>query len=362
MGTHATGIAYCDVGNEIVKAINGTGHEISYVHAIQPISLTELEKHRQRSAKSSRRGKSDVGPLAPGFVKVNGQGYVIGERAERYAVIKNTRKTGASRYNKDYYGVLVAATLPMLFRADKVDVAFYGSHSPKDSIYRDDLMDSALGKWEVESANGAQTFRIIAAQAFDEPMCGLMRRILREDGKGFARTALLKGDTLVIDIGGLTVDMVFIGAGAEFDPDAYISEDGGIISVIDALEDAIKATHSARFKNAGHLGKHRLRYAIRNGIYRAGGHGEIGCSEEVEQAIMPLLNQISNNFSRFGGPTEYDTIFLTGGGSGALYSHLIPILDHNNVILADPDEETIHMANVRGMSQLARWYSHQGKM
>ena len=46
---------------------------------------------------------------------------------------------------------------------------------------------------------------------------------------------------------------------------------------------------------------------------------------------------------------------LTNYGSGLLNNRLLPILKHENIILAD-DIETIHMANVCGGLKLWRLY------
>ena len=52
---------------------------------------------------------------------------------------------------------------------------------------------------------------------------------------------------------------------------------------------------------------------------------------------------------------SWDAIILTGGGSGLLYKRLLPILNHERVILAD-DLESIHLANVSGGLKLWRLY------
>jgi hypothetical protein len=56
-----------------------------------------------------------------------------------------------------------------------------------------------------------------------------------------------------------------------------------------------------------------------------------------------------------GGSLGWDAIILTGGGSGLLYKRLLPLLNHDRVILAE-DLEYIHMANVRGGLKLWRLY------
>jgi len=65
---------------------------------------------------------------------------------------------------------------------------------------------------------------------------------------------------------------------------------------------------------------------------------------------------IADTYQRIaGGSLSWDAIILTGGGSALLYQRLLPVLNHENVILAD-DIESIHLANVRGGLKLWRLY------
>jgi hypothetical protein len=68
------------------------------------------------------------------------------------------------------------------------------------------------------------------------------------------------------------------------------------------------------------------------------------------------ISFINDTYQRIaGGALIWDCIILTGGGSGLLYNRLIPILKHENIILAD-NIEAIHLANVRGGLKLWRLY------
>ena len=86
---------------------------------------------------------------------------------------------------------------------------------------------------------------------------------------------------------------------------------------------------------------------IATGVFEGGGR-KYPCEQEVEEATSLMLNRIVDTYQRIaGGALGWDTIILTGGGSALLYQRLLPILNHENVVLAD-DMETIHLANVRG--------------
>jgi len=69
-----------------------------------------------------------------------------------------------------------------------------------------------------------------------------------------------------------------------------------------------------------------------------------------------FLNRFADTYQRLaGGALSWDTIILTGGGSALLYNHLLTILNHENIVLADRQEE-LHLANVRGGLKLWRLY------
>ena len=73
-----------------------------------------------------------------------------------------------------------------------------------------------------------------------------------------------------------------------------------------------------------------------------------------------LLNRIADTYQRVaGGALGWDTIILTGGGSAMLYDRLLPILNHDHVLLAD-EVNSIHLANVRGGLKLWRLYEALG--
>jgi hypothetical protein len=99
----------------------------------------------------------------------------------------------------------------------------------------------------------------------------------------------------------------------------------------------------------------RVRKAIATGVFEGGGR-KYPCEHEVREATNLLLNRVGDMYQRIaGGALGWDAIILTGGGSGLLYKRLLPLLNHDRVILAE-DLEHIHLANVRGGLKLWRLY------
>ncbi len=71
----------------------------------------------------------------------------MGESAERHA--GTVQRSGAARYTRDYYGILAAAVMGRLFERGR-EVSLFYSHSPGDAKFRQDLMKSVIGDWDVE--------------------------------------------------------------------------------------------------------------------------------------------------------------------------------------------------------------------
>ena len=95
-----------DAGNSIIKAkiARRDRSEVSFPHALQQLTETKYQSILARS--NSSRSLAD-------FMRINGQPYVVGERAERYGVL--TQRSESALYTRDYYGVLTAEVLGRLY-------------------------------------------------------------------------------------------------------------------------------------------------------------------------------------------------------------------------------------------------------
>lgn len=337
-----------DAGNSIIKARTKSGQEAWFPHALLPLSEADYERVIKRA-----------GPAGPGpdYLRVNGKPYVVGASAERHGVI--TRHTGAARYIKDYYGVLVIAAAARLFDRGG-ELAIFGSHAPGDVDYRDDLMDAIMGSWSVQTADGAKQFNVTYANAFDEGLGGWANVVLARDGRQLQRLDLNSGNALIVDIGGGTTDFIAIAEGGVVDYSLQHSLPLGILDVLSDFENSIRANNRDFFKSAAKgLRPERVRDALRTGRFEGGGK-PLSCEAEAKAAVSVLLNRFSEAYQqRAGGPTRWDTVIATGGGVGAIYERLLPVLDHGNVVTAET-LDCIHLANVRGGSKLYNLFEAEG--
>ncbi len=331
-----------DAGNSIIKSKTAT-RETAFPHALKTLTETEYEQILLRAGRS--------GP-SQDYLRVNGIPYVVGESAERHGTL--TRRSGASRYRPDYYGVFVAAALARLYERGG-EVALFGSHPPGDVAFRDELMRAALGHWHIEVGGKEHAFKITYANTFDEPAGGLMNVILAEDGQHYKRTDLNGGRALVIDVGGRTTDWLAVKPGGEVDYSLAESTPIGIQEVVTSFERSFRANHRDAVRDTPTLPPDRVRHAIRSGVFVGGGR-TYDCENEAAEATSVLLNRIADTYQHVaGGALPWDSIILTGGGSAMLYDRLLSLLGHDHVILAD-EAESIHLANVRGGLKLWRLY------
>ena len=129
----------------------------------------------------------------------------------------------------------------------------------------------------------------------------------------------------------------------------------GIQNVVTVFEESFRVSNLQAVKDTPALPPERVRKAIATGIFEGGGR-KYPCEKEAKEATNLLLNRIADTYQRIaGGALGWDAIILTGGGSGLLYQRLLPILEHERVILADI-LDSIHLANVRGGLKLWRLY------
>lgn len=334
-----------DMGNSIIKAkiARRDRSEISFPHAIRQLSESEYQKILSRI---------QVNGNSQDYFRVNGKSYVVGESAERHGIV--TQRTGTARYTKDYCGVLAAISLSKLYGRGR-EVAVFASHPPGDVKYRQDLMESVIGEWEIETVQSMAKFRVIYANTFDEPVGGLMNVLLTEDGQHYQYPQIGDGRSLVIDIGGFTTDFLAVNQGGEVDYALARSVPLGIQSVINDFEESFRANNLEVVKDTSVLPPERVRIAVSSGVFTGGGR-EYPCQEDIDEATSVFLNRFADTYQRLaGGALSWDNIILTGGGSALLHHQLIPILKHNNIILAD-SKDSLHLANVRGGLKLWRLY------
>lgn len=341
-------IVVLDAGNSIIKA-RSPENEIHFRHAL--VRLTDAE-FSEIFARAQYK-------IPPGYVRVNGIPYAYGERAESRGVI--TRQRGAARYHREYYGTLAAIALTQIYPSASTETLVYGSHAPQDIHYAKDLTRAVIGTYHCEFGDVERHYKVSGAATFDEPLGGLMNVMLTHDGGYNQRWQYTDGATLVIDIGGVTTDLIAVQPGGKIDYNIAISLEVGIQEAETNFERAIRSSLRDLLKSSGKLPEDRVRAALQTGQLKAAGQTFSVENEKTESTFM-LLNRLADAYqSKAGGPARWDHIILTGGGSAMLADDLINrVLEHHSVSLADDDRDSLYMANVRGGLRLWRVLQREG--
>lgn len=332
-----------DLGHSYEKAKLGTV-EIIFPHALQEIAAARWIRDSQRTGNTN-----------PDYIRVNDLYCVVGDTAEFHGV--SAFQAGASRYTREYYGVLMCAALTRLFDEPVGNLVIFASHPPGDAMHAEKLAQSLTGKWEVECMGKVWKFNITEVYTYDEPIGGLMNAAISDNGN--VRPEVLKGKKLIVDIGGGTTSITRALDGIQVDYTMAESFPRGIRDVMKGFEDDFRAANLDLFRDTRALAPDRIRDALITGVFVGGGR-EIRCEEEVERALTLFLNDFNRIYlQRAGGPFQYDTIVLTGGGASTMGTRLHTVLNHGNVIYAE-DPQEIHLANVRGGRKIYTTLVEQG--
>lgn len=342
-----------DCGNANIKATAGTSF-VSFPHALKHMSESDIEDYAARD----ELGKN------PDIYKVNGEYYMIGERAIRKGA--GEVLYGENRYTPEYYGILAAIAMFRLLEKSTTNIYLIGEQTPKDVIYRQDLSDAVIlakqGIWHVESMGIKKQFGFKSVRGYDEPV-GVFRYATLKDNGAAQSGWLRKGRCCVIDLGGFTTGFSILNDGY-VDYSASESLELGMLDLEDELSKMLKKKHKTLLRGAQWLEPLGLRYALANpGIgYDAHGAGYIQCTEEVDTIFTGFTRRLHAYFQGLGGITTFDTILLGGGGTGMAEQRIRKVLKHPHTYLAESDLSIIHGASAMGAWKAASILLEAGKL
>lgn len=344
-----------DCGNAQVKALSNQ-YQVVFPHGLVELTPHELNELSLRG----ELGKDKA------LYCVNGTWYKVGQRALQTG--SASLRYGESRYVDSYYGVLAAVAMFEVFNTPPAGGVFImGSHTPKDAIYRQDLILSVRGsrglKWSVEHMGVRKDFTVTDAAGIDEPVGVYRHAVLADDGSHFRadNRPLRKGVTLILDIGGFTSAWSIARDGL-LDYAAGGSHVRGILHVLDDLEALIRSEYRQRLKGAQRLDPIALRAALKTGKYDAAGAGKLDVAALVNQAVTPLMNDLDGIFQRFGGLSFAHSVLLGGGGGAVLEGRIRESFQHPRIVTADPEPNRLHFATAEGGLKTIRLLVSRGEL
>ena len=328
-----------DFGNALCKWFNPRSNQFGYFrHAIAELNDGEW------------RDIAGRGTPPEGYVRVNGQGYAIGNAARRHII--RERPKGASRYHATYYGVGLAYALAEALDRSTRNVTLFASHAPRDIGYAAHLKAAARNRWEVECHGGTFTYTVNIVHTFDEPLGGYSHFVFTERGIEKRRNPLTDVITLVVDAGGYTVDVAAIDPGGEIDLQSLRSTLTGVLNMTERFERELRANNRTHFQNTGDLDIRKVETALMTGEYRFG-KVVIDCRAEASAAMNTLTNDVLQVINQAGGVANYDHILLTGGGAALLHNALEATLPSASFLMAEPNTDHMKFANVFGGAKIA---------
>lgn len=337
-----------DFGNRLIKAANDQ-YEIDFTHASAKLNSAQLKNLQERG------DDSDVWII-------NQTPYMIGERASRYST---QFSEGANRYNHDYYERFLGKSLWHLYPESRRDIVLFAGHAPRDIEYREDIKKASIGNIVVEHQNETRRYKIAATHCWDEPIGGVMMQLLTHDGTRFNNAQYERGDMLVIDIGGLTIDYIIVSNAKPDYASARSFTEANIIDAVDQFTGLLKQRYPQETRSRNNLPKERIYDAVHTGLYDAGGHGMLDCQHESDTVCEDIVDSIQSFYDYYGGE-QLHFVLLTGGGAGLLEQRIrnrmmINGKQRKGVHMAW-ERKSIHMANVLGAHKLALFYHANGKM
>jgi hypothetical protein len=331
--------AVLDSGNSFWKWFRAkTNHYNTAPHAIARLSDSAWDQ-------IVGRGKPPAGVM-----KVNGIPYAAGSAARRHTIIE--RPKGAARYKKGYYDVGLALALVDIKKASDLNVTLIASYAPIDIKYSKNLVMAAKGLLEVECQYGELQFDVKRVLTFDEPIGGYSHYVFTEKGIERKRNPLDKKTTLVIDVGGHTVDVVAIDPGGVIDTLSAKSTRLGTIDTLTTFESELRSHNSTMFQDVGDIDPRRLEDAFRTGVFKFG-KVNVDCSREAEEVLTQLVNDVIQVINAAGGVANFDVMLVTGGGSALIYDALCIALPRVEFILAEPNRDLMMYSNVFGGAKIA---------
>lgn len=268
------------------------------------------------------------------------------------------RRSGAARYEPNYYGVMMMSMITRLYQPGSFSIQLNCGHPPEHVIYVDELEKALYGQWSVETRGKSYEIDINRVDTYDEPTGALMNVLLSPDGKSYQNPEIRDQRILVIDIGYGTTDTI-VYENQQVNYGTVKTMPLGISQVVDNFTTQFRQRYKEQLRDVNALRADQVRNAIVTGQYSGGGR-VWDCQQEAQQSKNILLNQVFQHVqSERGGAFSYDGILLGGGGSALVHDEIFDHLQNENMMLA-ADVELMHYAIVLGGEKLRRMFEMLG--
>ena len=275
-----------DFGTRYIKAASKEA-EVRALHARK--AATEVDQ------------ANDMFVEDPSIYEVNGELWQFGHRAEG----GEQAKRGATKYtDPDYYRSYLGYTLFNLFPdTNSRSITLFAGHAPHDSAYTDDIEDAVVGhEIVVTHAGTTRKYKCNKIAFWPEPIGALMNDILDHEGHFVADSKLKSGNTLIIDVGSLTIDYAVAVNQKIQEGQIGSYREVPLIDVEERIFFRVQKRWKKELETLGHHNiANEIRIAMRTGSLDAGGYGKLNISDIVHEETQPIIAFIQIMYLRLGG-------------------------------------------------------------
>lgn len=340
-------IVSADVGNANIKMKSAHG-KTDFPHALTELTGSQVERLQT------------AGDIPASTFLVNGKYYAIGEQAVRSGA--GAARYGAARYVPDYYGVLIAIGLFRTLPEDTRNIYLLGTHTVQDKVYKKDMIDAAQRTWTVENQGIKHTFRILNMITANESDMHYRFATMADGGLTYrGNERIRRGSCAILDIGGLTTALSVADAG-KIDHTAGDTRMRGVLDALDELGRLLRSKFSRELKQTRSLNPLRLRDALMDGEFDAGGLGILQCAVEAEESSNIVVSDLLKFFDDWGGSASYDSVLLAGGGGALLRARIKRGINHRHVFLTDDNIDQMFMGAAIGGFRTLQLLEAKGKL
>jgi hypothetical protein len=287
-----------------------------------------------------------------GHQRIAGElGYLVDRHAQS--------KTGNDRFGSQEWHEMVAAGLTMLHPKKSCRIGltysipvsqFRANISVQDKRgtwhemkKRDYVRNLLCRTWEVERNGRELTYEILPDlfELVPEGYGTLASLCIAENGRRFTDRTLAESRVILVDIGGITTDILTFGKLQPLDYAESLTT--GLIHVRNKVERAI-----VRRFNRDNVPPKILDQIIQTKKYAHAGYAPVDVSDIVEDATSKLVDDVLRVWTEeLGRGADYAGVVFGGGGGPVIAPIIERQIDHGNIYFIPRGQA--HDANARGM-------------
>lgn len=290
--------------------------------------------------------------------------FVTGEASQRLGA---NLLIGNSRYISGVYDVQCAIGIYDTIDADKANINLMLSYPPKDKFFKPLLIDMMKGKrYKVTYNNHTKEINIETAHGTTEAQAGFIDATVDMSGLKYkGDSAIRKGLTLLIDVGGYTTDIQLFENGLPI-KDTDRSETTGIIHILSKLDEYLRQKYPKQLQELGiqQFMRHELIEALTKGFFRKGQSDKLDCSTRSNELIQTLIGVIERKVLELNQGTikAMDNILLVNGGSYVIKDKFVKHTKHSNIFINSNDPKYMVFGTAHGLLKKAKVMQLEGKL